>query len=96
MVQAVSGIILDSHFRYLSGLLLGIGLGFWSLIPSLDRDNPRFRLLAIIVFIGGLGRLVSLIGMGVPNRSMLFGLFMELGLTPLLAFWQYKIGKERL
>jgi hypothetical protein len=25
----------DSHFRYLSGLLLAIGLGFWSTIPDL-------------------------------------------------------------
>ena len=26
---------LDSHFSYLSGLLLGIGLAFWSAIPRI-------------------------------------------------------------
>ena len=48
---------LDSHGRYLSGLLLGIGLGFWSTVPRPEACGPRVRLLATIVVIGGLARL---------------------------------------
>ncbi len=48
----------DSHVRYLSGLLLGIGLAFWASIPNIERHGARFLLLTAIVFIGGCGRLL--------------------------------------
>lgn len=92
--DVVGTISLDSHFRYLSGLLLGIGLGFWSCIPQIDQQRPRFQLLTLIVFIGGLSRLSSLCMRGMPYNSMLFGLTMELVVTPLLAFWQHKLSKS--
>ncbi len=50
----------DSHFRYLSGLLLAIGLAFWSTIPRIAAQTARFRLLTCLVVAGGLGRLVAL------------------------------------
>jgi Domain of unknown function (DUF4345) len=83
---------LDSHFRYLSGLLLAIGLGFWSTIRDIERQGGRFRLLTAVVVLGGLGRLWSLMAMGMPDAPMLFGLFMELGVTPLLALWQFRLA----
>ena len=45
---------LDSHVRYLSGLLFAIGLGFWSTLPDIERKGPRFQLLTFLVFAGGL------------------------------------------
>ncbi len=84
----------DSHFRYLSGLLLGIGLVFWSLIPRVEREGRLFRLLTLIVAIGGLARLGGLLTIGVPPPAMLFGLVMELGTTPLLCFWQYRLARN--
>ncbi|MGH6796069.1 MAG: DUF4345 domain-containing protein [Methylocella sp.] len=87
-----ASIHVDSHYRYLSGLLLGVGLGFWTTIPNIEREVRRFRLLAAIVMLGGIGRLYSLLIVGMPDPSMLFGLIMELGVTPLLAFWQYRLG----
>ncbi|MGH6839206.1 MAG: DUF4345 domain-containing protein [Methylocella sp.] len=85
---------MDSHYRYLSGLLLGIGLGFWTTIPNIEREGHRFRLLAAIVVLGGFGRLWSLLTIGVPDRPMLFGLMMELAVTPIFAFWQYRLAKK--
>lgn len=86
-------IALDSHVRYLSGLLLAIGIGFWSTVPRIGRQAVRFRLLTAIVVIGGLGRLVGLLAIGVPPPSMLFGLAMELVVTPALCWWQYRIAE---
>jgi hypothetical protein len=83
---------LDSHYRYLSGLLLAIGLGFASCIPAIERKTARFRLLALLVFAGGLGRLVSLASAGAPGEGHLFGLAMELAATPLLALWQTRVA----
>ena len=39
---------LDSHYRYLSGLLLGIGIGYLSTIPHIERHGRRFALLTAI------------------------------------------------
>ena len=85
---------LDSHFRYLSGLLLAIGVAFWSTIPQIAQAGPRFRLLSGLVFVGGLGRLVSLLALGAPDAPMLFGLAMELLVTPALAFWQARVARR--
>ncbi len=85
----------DSHFRYLSGLLLAIGLGFWSTIPAIERRTARFRLLTALVVAGGLGRLLGVLLDGVPPAPMLGGLGMELVVTPLLCVWQSRIAVGR-
>src|SRR5579884_519175 len=56
----------DAHFRYLSGLLLGIGLAFLGTVPRIEAYTARFRLLAAIVVIGGLSRLWSVAHDGAP------------------------------
>ena len=88
-----SNISADSHFRYLSGLLLAIGLCFWRLVPTIEREGRAARLLTLIVFIGGLARLASLTGLGLPSLPMMGGLAMELVVTPLLCFWQMRIAR---
>jgi len=87
---------LDSHFRYLSGLLLGIGLAFYSTIPGIERKGTLFRILTAIVFTGGLARLYGVVLDGWPGNPMIFGLAMELIITPLLCFWQALVAKARL
>lgn len=82
----------DSHFRYLSGLLLGIGLIFWSTVPAIEEKTGRFRLLAAVVVIGGLGRLLGLLLTGIPSLYMLASLAMELVVTPALALWQTRVA----
>lgn len=84
---------IDSHFRYLSGLLLAVGLGFWLTIPHIEQQGIKFRLLAFIVFVGGFARLVSVYVLGWPSPPMIFGLCMELIVTPLLSYWQYRMAK---
>lgn len=86
-------IALDSHYRYLSGLLLGIGLGFWSTLRRIEEKGARFRLLTAIVVLGGLGRLLGLAVQGTPPDSMLFALGMELVVTPLLCLWQWGVAR---
>jgi hypothetical protein len=82
----------DSHYRYLSGLLLGIGIAFATTIPAIERRTARFRLLTAIVVAGGLGRLVSLLARGTPDKPMLVALMMELAVTPALALWQSRVA----
>ncbi|WP_284946043.1 DUF4345 domain-containing protein [Acidisoma cladoniae] len=90
----VANLTLDSHLRYLSGLLLAIGLGFWSTLPAIEHRTARFRLLTAIVVIGGLGRLFGILVEGLPPAPMIFGLVMELGVTPLLCLWQGRVATQ--
>ena len=82
----------DSHFHYLSGLLLGIGLGFWSCVPRIEHKGERFELLTAIVVTGGLARCVAWYVSGLPDTPMRFALVMELIITPLLAYWQHRVA----
>lgn len=80
-----------SHQRYLSGLLLMIGIVFWSTIPRIERRTVVFRLLTLLVFGGGLCRLLG-VALGDPlNGPVVGALIMELAVTPLLCLWQGKI-----
>jgi hypothetical protein len=90
---AAAGASADSHFRYLSGLLLAIGLCYWRLVPTIERAGPAVRLLTLIVVIGGLGRLISFFGVGIPSPAMLGGLVLELLVAPLLWLWQMRVAR---
>jgi hypothetical protein len=84
---------LDSHFRYLSGIFLGLALGFLSCIPNIERKGERFKLLTACVVLGGLARLLSLVVIGQPSTLHLIGLALELGVVPALAFWQGRLSR---
>jgi uncharacterized BrkB/YihY/UPF0761 family membrane protein len=79
---------LDSHFRYISGIFLGVGIGFMTCLRGIEARGDRFRLLGSLVVLGGLARLWSLITIGQPSNGHIFGLAMELGVVPCLMAWQ--------
>lgn len=83
---------LDSHFRFLSGTFLAVGLGFYSCVPRIEARSGRFRLLAALVVCGGFARLCSLAIAGAPSAGHLVGLLMELVVVPLLVLWQGRIA----
>ena len=96
--QALTGdavcISAESHFRFLSGLLLGIGLCFWSTLPTIEIKTGRFRLLTLLVVIGGLGRLIGLALTGLPfllhdrrpcRRALV---------APVLCIWQTRVANR--
>ncbi|MBB5684527.1 DUF4345 domain-containing protein [Sphingobium boeckii] len=85
---------LDSHFRYVSGIFLALGLAFASCVPRIEISGPRFRLLSFMVMTGGLARAWSLVEVGAPSRGHLLGLCMELGVVPLLMLWQARFARR--
>jgi len=82
----------DSHARYLSGVLLAIGVGLCSTVPRIERHGARFRLLCGIVVLGGIGRLISLAVAGAPTAPMLAALGLELVVAPVLVLWQARVA----
>lgn len=87
------GVSGDSHYRYLSGLLLGLGLVAWSGIPAIERKSGRFLVMTLVVATGGLARLGGLFITGVPSLVMILALGMELVVTPLICLWQVRIAR---
>jgi hypothetical protein len=92
-IVGVGATDLDGHFRYLSGLLLGIGLLFCATVPHIERRTVWFRLGTTIVACGGLGRLLSLLQAGAPSPPHLVALTLELAVVPLLALWQTAVAQ---
>jgi hypothetical protein len=84
---------LDSHFRYLSGLLLGTGLVFLACLPRIERRRPVFLALGAIILVGGLSRLLSLTQNGWPSDGHRFGLVMELAVVPAIVLWQGRVAR---
>jgi hypothetical protein len=86
---------LASHFAYLSGLLLGLGLGFLALVPGIEHQGLLFRSAAGLVVLGGLARLLAAAALaGPPSLPHRLALVMELGVVPAIAAWQARIARR--
>jgi hypothetical protein len=85
---------LASHFGYLSGLLLALGLGFLAMVPRIERRGLLFRSGAAIVVVGGLARLLAFAQAGPPSVAHRLALVMELGVVPALAVWQARVARQ--
>jgi hypothetical protein len=84
---------LESHYRYLSGLLLGIGLAFVACVADLDRRDQLYRALSLIVIVGGLARLLGFLVHGIPGRAHQYAIVMELVIVPALLLWHTRIQR---
>lgn len=85
---------LDSHFRFLSGFFLAVGIAWYSCIPGIETKTERFRLLAACTFTGGLARLFSLLTTGAPSAGHIAGLCVELLAVPALVWWQGRVANK--
>jgi len=84
----------DSHVRYLSGLIFAIGVGFLTTVPAIEACGSRFRLLTVLVLVGGLARLYAVALWGLPGPAMRAGLVMELLVAPGLALWRERVERR--
>lgn len=83
-------LLLDSNVRFYSGLWLGIGIVILWMIPRIDREKTTLRVIAIFFFLGGIGRLISILTCGLPSNIYLVFVLLEL-CFPLLTLWQKRI-----
>jgi len=85
---------LDSNMRFFSGVWLGLGLSVWWLVPRVDRETTLFRAVWLMIFIGGIGRLVSLVAVGLPLAPFIGFTALELVGAPLFVWLQNRVAKE--
>jgi hypothetical protein len=91
-VQVPADATLDSNLRFYAGVWLGLGLAAFSVIPAIERQGTLFRALWIMIFIGGLGRLISLATLGLPFPPFVGFTALEIIGAPLFIWWQRRVA----
>ncbi|MGA9089905.1 MAG: DUF4345 domain-containing protein [Bradyrhizobium sp.] len=86
-------VVMDSYLRFLKGMLLAIGLVYWSSVPDIERHGERISLVMFILMLGAVPRLMAVIAHGVPTIGILIGLAGELIFAPLLWLWQGHVAR---
>jgi hypothetical protein len=85
-------VVLDSYVRFGKGVLLAIGLVYWSCIPQVEQRADRISLVTFILVVGSLSRLFSVAGHGVPTLGIVLNLTAGLILVPMLWLWQRHVA----
>jgi hypothetical protein len=86
-------VVLDTNLRFYSGVWLGLGLAFLWLIPAIDRQTVLFRVLWGMIFIGGIGRLLSMLLLAWPPVPFVVFTALEIVGAPLFILWQSRLSK---
>jgi hypothetical protein len=84
---------LDSQLRFYNGVWMGLGLAAFWLLPRIELETTLFRVLWLMIFIGGVGRLISLVLIGMPYPPFIGFTALEILGAPLFVLWQNKIAK---
>jgi len=90
--QGFSDPMLDNVFRFFAALWFGVGVLFIVFIRDLDRYKPAMIALLSIVALGGLGRILSIAQLGMPDHPMgitlvYAGLLAEVVIAPIMIWW---------
>lgn len=84
----------DSHYRYITGFYISLGVMAWWIIPNIEKHKTVLRVLAGAIFTGGVGRMISLWQVGTPSPLTLVFTGIEL-CFPLLLIWQAKLSRRQ-
>src|SRR5882762_4402485 len=85
--------LLDSNLRFFGGVWLGLGLAMLWLVPSIEKHTVLFRAIWGAIFVGGIGRIVSMLLVGMPPIPFLGFTALELFGAPLFVYWQYQVSR---
>jgi hypothetical protein len=84
---------LDSNLRFFSGVWLGLGVAMYWIIPTIEKQTLLFRALWGMIFIGGIGRLISMLMVGLPPAPFIGFTALEILGAPLLVLWQARVAR---
>jgi hypothetical protein len=86
-------VLLDTNLRFYSGIWVGVGLALWWLIPTIERQTVLFRVLWGMIFIGGIGRLLSMIMLAWPPIPFVAFTAIEIVGAPFFISWQSRVAR---
>ncbi|WFU35998.1 DUF4345 domain-containing protein [Bradyrhizobium brasilense] len=85
--------VLDSNLRFFGGVWLGLGLALLWLVPRIESGSVLFRVVWGGIFLGGIGRLLSMLMVGLPPLPFVGFTALEVIGAPLFVYWQHLVAK---
>jgi predicted membrane channel-forming protein YqfA (hemolysin III family) len=85
--------LLDSNLRFFGGVWFGLGLALYWLIPKIEKQTVLFRAIWGMIFVGGIGRLISMLLIGLPSVPFIGFTILEIVGAPIFVAWQARIAK---
>jgi hypothetical protein len=83
----------DSQFRFLSGLLAGLGAAYALLAPTIEREGQRLFMLTLVVVFAGFCRGAGMLISGPEGPSPYGALAIALIGAPLVWLWQGRLAR---
>lgn len=83
---------LESQFRFFSAMMIGVGAAFITIAIKFQWANMLW-LVCLMVFVGGIGRVLSWAFSGTPHYTMIVLMVIELAFPPALVVWHKYIAK---
>lgn len=83
---------LESQFRFFSAMMVGVGAAFIAIAVKFQWANMLW-LVCLMVFLGGIGRVLSWAFSGTPHYTMIVLMILELAFPPALLVWHRFIAK---
>jgi len=85
--------VLDSNLRFFGGVWLGLGIAILWLVPRIETETVLFRAIWGAIFLGGAGRLLSILLVGTPPVPFVGFTALELIGAPLFIYWQHRVAE---
>jgi len=85
--------VLDSNLRFFGGVWLGLGIAILWLVPRIETETVLFRAIWGAIFLGGAGRLLSILLVGTPPIPFVGFTALELIGAPLFSYWQHRVAE---
>lgn len=98
--EAANDAVLNSQFRFLASIWLGLGLLLCLCVFRLERYGPVLDGALAVVFLGGVGRILALVHQGFPDSAFSIGfvvlaIVVEIVGMPALIAWHRKLRRVR-
>lgn len=88
--------LLDSNLRFFGGVWLGLGIAMLWLVPTIEKQSVLFRAIWGAIFLGGVGRLLSIVFAGSPPIPTIGFAVLEVVGAPLFVYWQSRVAQARI
>jgi hypothetical protein len=89
-----ANVLLDSNLRFFAGVWLGLGIAIFWLIPDIEKQTVLFRAVWGMIFVGGVGRLLSMLLLAPPPLPFIGFTILEIVGAPLFVLWQRRLGRQ--
>lgn len=92
--------LMNNVIRFFAAMWMGVGVMFIVFILDLERYKPAMLALFGIVFLGGIGRIISVLEFGMPEAAsgvnlVVSGVIVEIVVIPVMACWlAFRFGQK--